>query len=244
MKDKEQFVRTLFDAIAPYYDAMNLIMTAGAWRLWQRAFRRHAGVRPGDRVLDVGCGTGDLSLILAAAAGSSGHVTGVDISEEMLEVGRRKVARAGLSERVDLLPGNALDLPFPGGAFDVVASGFMLRNVADLPRALGEMARVLRPGGRAVLLELSHPPNPLVRVPFSLYFTRVVPLLGAWAARRWQGPVAPYAWLPVSWRAFPDAPGLAALLGAAGFAEVRWVPLTGGIACLHLARKAPQAPPP
>lgn len=230
-------MRGLFDSIAPYYDAMNVIMTAGAWRAWQRAFRRHAGVRPGESVLDVGCGTADLCLILAELVGPSGRVTGVDISEEMISVGRRKVERARLADRVELRHGNALDLPFPDGSFDAVTSGFVLRNVADLPRALSEMARILRPGGRAVILELSHPANPLVRWPFTLYFTRVVPLLGAWAARRWQGPVAPYAWLPVSWRAFPDAPGLARMLAAAGLTDARWLPLMGGIACLHLARK-------
>lgn len=231
-------MHSLFDSIAPYYDAMNLIMTAGAWRAWQRAFRRHNGVRPGERVLDVGCGTADLCLILAGQVGPSGRVTGVDISEEMLSIGRRKVERAHLAERVELMAGNALDLPFPDAAFDVVTSGFVLRNVADLPRALSEMARVLRPGGRAVVMELSHPSNPLVRWPFTLYFSRVVPLLGAWAARRWRGPVSPYAWLPVSWRAFPDAAGLARLMPGAGFADARWVPLMGGIACLHIARKS------
>ncbi len=236
--EKERFVHALFDTIAPHYDLMNLVMTMGAWKLWQRAFARHAGLRPGDRVLDVGCGTGDLCLLAARRVGPGGRVTGVDISEEMLAVGRRKVAEAGLADRVELLRANALDLPFPDRSFDVVTSGFVLRNLADLPRALAEMVRVLRPGGRAAILELSHPPNPLVRIPFRFYFTRVVPLLGAWAARGWTGPVAPYAWLPVSWRAFPDAPRLAGMMREAGFAEVRWLPLTGGIACLHVAEKS------
>lgn len=235
--EKERFVRALFDTIAPRYDLMNLVMTLGAWRVWQGAFLRHGGLRPGDRVLDVGCGTGDLCLLAARQVGPGGRVTGVDIAEEMLAIARRKVARAGLSDRVALLAANGLDLPFPDGSFDVVTSGFVLRNVGDLRRALAEMARVLRPGGRAVVLELSHPSHPLVRVPFRLYFTRVVPLLGLWAARRWRGPVAPYAWLPVSWKDFPDARGLADRMAAAGFGQVRWIPLTGGIACLHVACK-------
>lgn len=233
-QDKERFVRTLFDSIAPYYDAMNLIMTAGSWRLWQSVFRRRNGIGAGDRVLDVGCGTGDLSLIAAGQVVPSGRVTGVDISEEMLAVARRKVCKAGLEERVDVVEGNALDLPFPAASFDVVISGFVLRNVVDLDRALEEMARVVRPGGRVAVMELSHPPNPLVRLPFTLYFTRVVPLLGAWAARRWQGSVAPYAWLPVSWRGFPDAPALADRLRAVGFENISWIPLSCGIACLHI----------
>lgn len=241
-EEKERFVRTVFDTIAPRYDFMNRVITGGAWCLWQRAFRRHAGLGPGDRVLDVGCGTGDLTLLAARLVGPQGRVVGVDLSPEMLAVARRKVERAGLAERIELAAANALDLPFPAAAFDAVISGFVLRNLADLDRGLAEMARVLRPGGRAAILEVSHPRHPLVALPFRLYFTRLVPLLGAWAARGWRGPVAPYAWLPASWRSFPDAAALAARMRAAGFAAVHWLPLTGGIACLHLAEKGVHAP--
>ncbi len=240
-EEKERFVRDLFDRIARRYDLMNRIMTAGAWHVWLRAFGRHAVVRPGDLVLDVGCGTADLCLLMASRLGSGGRVTGVDISEEMLAVGRRKVAASPWADRIHLRTGNALDLPFADASFDLVTSGFMLRNVADLDRALREMNRVTRPGGRVALLELSHPTNRLIRGPFALYFQNVVPLLGRWAARRSRSDVAPYEWLPISWRAFPDAPGLAARLAAAGWAGVRCVPLTGGIACLHLAEK-PEKP--
>lgn len=237
-EDKERYVRSLFDHIARRYDIMNLVMTAGAWRIWQRAFVRQARIGPGERVLDVGCGTGDLCLLVAPRVGPDGMVTGVDISEEMLAVGRRKVAASPWAGRVRLQAGNALALDLPDNSFDVVTSGFMLRNVADLDRALREMHRVVRPGGRVILLELSHPRNPLLRVPFSLYFENVVPLLGRWAARRFQADVSPYEWLPVSWRAFPDAPGLARRMAAAGWGGVRFVPLTGGIACLHMAEKS------
>jgi len=236
-EEKVRAVRDLFDRIAERYDLVNRVMTLGMDVGWRRRTVRELRLPAGALVADLACGTGDLCLLAARRVGPEGRVTGVDISEEMLAVGRRKVAEAGLADRVDLLRANALDLPFPDRSFDVVTSGFVLRNLADLPRALAEMARVLRPGGRAVILELSHPTNPLVRVPFRFYFTRVVPLLGAWAARGWKGPVAPYAWLPVSWRSFPDAPRLAGMLREAGFAEVRWLPLTGGIACLHVAEK-------
>lgn len=236
-EEKERFVKGLFDTIARQYDAMNLIMTAGFWRAWQATFRGFNGVQPGDRVLDVGCGTADLCLILAGQVGPAGRVVGLDLSENMLAVGRHKVERSGCADRVELIQGNALELPFPDGSFDVVTSGFMLRNVADLARALREMARVVRPGGRVVTLELSHPRQPLLRAPFRLYMERAIPLMGAWAAKRSRGPIAPYAWLPASWRGFPDAPGLARMLEEAGLTSVEYRPLTGGIACLHRAER-------
>ncbi len=234
---KEEFVHRLFDAIADRYDLMNRVLTAGVWGRWLGAFRRAAVPPAGGTALDVGCGTADLTLIMAEAVGPGGRVVGLDLSEAMLAVARRKVRRRGLEGRVALVRGNALDLPFPADSFDLVASGFVLRNVAHLPRALEEMARVTRPGGRVVVLELSHPPLALVRVPFELYFRRVVPLLGRWAARRLPGPVAPYDWLPLSWESFPDAPSLAALFRESGLADVEYRFLTGGIACLHWGRK-------
>ncbi len=216
---------------------MNRVLTAGVWGAWLRAFRRLAAPPVGGTALDVGCGTADLTLILAEEAGPSGRVVGIDLSAAMLAVGRAKVRRRSFQDRIALVRGNALDLPFPDGSFDLVASGFVLRNVADLRRALAEMTRVTRPGGRVVTLELSHPPLALVRVPFRLYFRHVVPLLGRWAARRLPGPVAPYDWLPLSWETFPDAPGLAALLAGSGLVDVEYRRLTGGIACLHRGRK-------
>jgi demethylmenaquinone methyltransferase/2-methoxy-6-polyprenyl-1,4-benzoquinol methylase len=226
--DKEAFVERLFTRIAPRYDAMNLVMTAGCWRLWQRAFERRCGVGPGDRVLDVGCGTAELSILMAARNGA--RVTGVDLSQGMLAVGREKVRRRGLEDRIDLVPGNALDLPFADRSFDAVASAFVMRNVADLDRALAEMRRVVRPGGRLAVMELSHPPSALVRAPFWLYFRTVPPLLGSWAREA-------YSWLPRSLKTFPDADGLARRLAAAGWSDVRYRRLTFGIVCLHTARR-------
>lgn len=217
---------------------MNRVMTAGIWGVWLRAFRRAAALPRGGVALDVGCGTADLTLILAEQAGPEGRVVGVDLSAPMLAVGREKVRRRGRQLTVTLVQANALELPFPEGSFDLVTSGFMLRNVADLPRALAEMVRVARPGGRVLILELSHPPLALVRVPFELYFRKMVPLLGRWAARRMPGPVAPYDWLPLSWEQFPDAPMLAGLLEGAGLVDVQYRLLTGGIACLHWGRKS------
>ena len=235
--DRAAFIPNLFDRIAPHYDLMNLVMTAGVWRVWQRAFRRHAGIPPGARILDVGCGTAELSLLLAALTGPAGEVVGVDVSPRMLEVGLRKVAAARPAARVRLLEGDALALPFDGGAFDAAASAFVMRNVADLGRALREMHRAVRPGGRLAILELSHPPSPLLRIPYLFYFRRVLPLLGTWAARAGL-PVAPYAWLPKSLETFPAAEAFAAAIQSAGFSDVRFRRLTGGIVCLHTALRA------
>lgn len=241
LRDKEAYVRSIFDAIAKGYDLMNLLMTGGVWRYWQACFRRFNGITPGQSVLDVGCGTADLSLLVARQVGPSGRVTGIDISEEMLAVGRRKVGESPFREMISLIYGNALDIPFPKDTFDVVVTGFVMRNVRDLDKALTEMFRVLRPGGWAVVMELSHPRSALVRKPFLFYFQHVVPLLGVWAAKRASVALPPYSWLPESLRSFPDAATLARRMEGVGFERVNWRPLTGGIACLHKGFKPSSA---
>lgn len=238
---KEAYVRELFDAIAEHYDLMNLVMSLGLLRHWQRVFRAHTGLRPGDQALDVATGTAELALIMAEQVGPQGRVWGVDLAEGMVEVGRRKVARSPYRDRITLQTGNALELPFEDGRFDCVASGFALRNFADLDRALREMARVTRPGGRVVSLEISHPRSPWIRGPFRLWFERVVPVLGRLNERRFaarhRGALPPYRWLPESLRSFPDADGLAGRFRRAGLEPVYYVPLTGGVVCVHVGRK-------
>ena len=238
--DKAAYIQELFDTIAPGYDRMNLLMTLGQWRYWQWRLRRRLealGIE-GARALDVACGTGEITALLARLTGPRGQVTGLDFSPGMLAIARQRLAGLGLGERVRLVQGDALQLPFPDGCFDVVTMGFALRNVADLDRALAEMARVTRPGGRVLVLELSHSPWPLVRIPFSWYFEKVVPAMGRWAARRWRGPGPdPYAWLPLSVRGFPGAEELAARFRAAGLEDVRFWRLTAGIVCLHEGRR-------
>ena len=232
--DKAEFIPSLFDHIAPHYDLMNIVMTAGVWRVWQRAFRSEAGIPAGARVVDVGCGTAELSLIMADMLGPKSTVVGVDISPGMLEVGRRKVAASPAAGRVELLEGDALALPFPDHSFDAAASAWVMRNVADLDRALAEMARVVRPGGRVAIMELSHPPRTPWMVPYLFYFRRVLPLLGGWAVRAGL-PVAPYAWLPKSLETFPGAEALAERMRAAGLTDVHFRRITAGIVCLHTA---------
>jgi demethylmenaquinone methyltransferase / 2-methoxy-6-polyprenyl-1,4-benzoquinol methylase len=210
-------VQRLFDRIAPVYDAMNRVMTAGLDRSWRR-LAVEAVVQPGDRVLDACCGTGDLAV---GAERDGGVVTGLDFSPRMLERARRK------SATVTWVEGDLLALPFEDGSFDAATVGFGVRNVADLGRALAELRRVLRPGGRLAILEITRPRG-ILRPFFSLWFDRVVPLLG----KVLPGGSA-YTYLPASVRRFPGAEELVAVLEAQGFEQVRFRLLGGTIVALH-----------
>lgn len=210
-------VRGLFDRIAPVYDVMNRVMTGGLDRRW-RQLAVEAVVQPGDRVFDGCCGTGDLAV---AAEREGGRVTGLDFSERMLARARPK------SGSIEWLRGDLLALPFADDSFDAATVGFGIRNVADLELGLREFARVLRPGGRLAVLEITQPRGAL-RPFFSLWFDRVVPLLG----RVLPGGAA-YTYLPASVRRFPDAEALAGALERNGFHDVRYRLLGGTIVALH-----------
>jgi demethylmenaquinone methyltransferase/2-methoxy-6-polyprenyl-1,4-benzoquinol methylase len=215
-------VRRMFDRIAPVYDAMNRLMTAGMDRRWRR-LAAEAVVRPGDRVLDACCGTGDLAL--AGLRAGAHTVVGVDFSEPMLARARRK------SGAVEWLEGDVLALPFEAGAFDAVTVGFGIRNVDDLDAGLRELQRVLKPGGRLGVLEITRPRG-LLWPFFRLWFDVLVPVAG----RVLPGGRA-YTYLPASVRRFPGPRDLAAALERAGFRGVRFRLLAGGIVALHVGEK-------
>jgi len=210
-------VRTMFDRIAPVYDVMNHVMTAGLDVRWRR-LAAESVVQPGDRVLDAACGTGDLAV--ADLKAGAGRVTGLDFSERMLQRARRKAP-------LDWVHGDMLALPFADATFDAATVGFGVRNVEDLELALRELRRVLRPGGRVAILEITQPRGAL-RPFYSLWFDRVVPLLGK---------VLPggdaYTYLPASVKRFPTAERLADMLREAGFSAVRFSLLAGSIVALH-----------
>src|SRR3954452_22577544 len=205
--------------IAGVYDRMNSVMTAGMHHAWRERAVDLARVGPGSRALDVATGTGDLAIALSRRGAV---VVGLDFSEGMLELARNKAPALRFEQ------GDALALPYADGEFDAVTVGFGARNFADLPRGLAEMARVVKPGGRVVVLEITTPQRPPLSWFFRLWFDRAVPLIG-----RAAGDPDAYSYLPSSVRRFPPARGLAAAMAAVGLVDVRWVLTAGGIIAIH-----------
>jgi demethylmenaquinone methyltransferase/2-methoxy-6-polyprenyl-1,4-benzoquinol methylase len=219
----EHQVRVMFDRIAGVYDRMNSVMTVGMHRRWRERAAELAALRAGERALDVATGTGDLAVELRRRVGPGGEVVGLDFAERMLELARRK------APDVRFESGNALSLPYEDASFDAVTVGFGARNFDDLGRGLREMARVARPGGRVVVLEITTPEKPPLSWFFRLWFDRLVPRLGRLAGDR-----DAYAYLPSSVRRFPGPRALACELTAAGLRDVRWILTAGGIIALHV----------
>jgi demethylmenaquinone methyltransferase / 2-methoxy-6-polyprenyl-1,4-benzoquinol methylase len=219
----EAQVRAMFDRIAGVYDRMNRIMTAGMDRRWRARAADLAAVGPGDRVLDVATGTGDLAVELAGRVGPAGEVVASDFSDAMLARARAKDARVRW-EWAD-----ALALPHADGEFAAATVGFGARNFADLERGLSEMTRVVEPGGRVVVLEITTPQRPPLSTFFAVWFDRVVPALG-----RLAGDPDAYAYLPSSVKRFPVARELAATMARCGLRDVRWILTAGGIIAIHV----------
>jgi demethylmenaquinone methyltransferase/2-methoxy-6-polyprenyl-1,4-benzoquinol methylase len=219
----ETQVRAMFDRIAGVYDRMNSVMTAGMHHHWRARAVDLAEVRPGDRALDVACGTGDLAVELRRRGA---RVVGLDFSEPMLELARLK------DPEIDWVQGNALELPYADGEFQAVTVGFGARNFSDLGRGIAELARVTAPGGRVVILEITTPQNPPLSWFFRLWFDRAVPALG-----RLAGDPDAYTYLPLSVRRFPAPRELAAELAGTGLERVRWVLTAGGIIAIHVGRR-------
>jgi len=229
----ETQVRAMFDRIAGVYDTLNQVMTAGLHHRWRARAVALAAVAPGDRVLDVATGTGDLALALAQAVGPGGEVIATDFSERMLELARAKARSRRPAASVRFAAANALSLPFADGEFAAATVGFGVRNFDSLQRGLDELARVVRPGGRVVILEMTSPRRPPLSTFFSLWFDRVVPLLG-----RLAGDADAYRYLPASVRRFPGPQELAAMMWAAGLREIRYLLTAGGIIAIHVGQVA------
>ncbi|PTX59902.1 demethylmenaquinone methyltransferase/2-methoxy-6-polyprenyl-1,4-benzoquinol methylase [Melghirimyces profundicolus] len=227
---KTQFVHRVFEDIAKNYDRMNTLLSFRRHKSWRKFAMKEMDVQPGDSAIDVCCGTCDWAISLAVSSGS-GKVVGLDFSRNMLRVGEEKLRKRGLDKQVELVHGDAMELPFPDNHFDHATIGFALRNVPDYRHVLREMARVVKPGGQVVSLELSKPTWPPFRSVYYLYFQRVLPFLGKLFANRYEQ----YKWLPESLLDFPDYKELARIMEEQGcFDRVQVHPLTGGIAALHI----------
>lgn len=230
--DRQGLVNEVFASVAERYDLMNDLMSGGLHRLWKRDFITWLNPPKGDsafKLIDVAGGTGDIAMRYAAMSGPSATATICDISPEMLAVGRRKIAEAGLSDRITCVEGNAESLPFADRSFDAYTIAFGIRNVTHIDRALADAFRVLKPGGRFLCLEFSECQVPLLDRLYDFHSFEVIPRLGRLTA----GAAEPYQYLVESIRKFPKQDAFASLIRGAGFEQVSYRNLTGGIAAMH-----------
>ena len=225
--EKEKAVQAMFSSIATSYDLNNTLLSFGLHHAWKRETLRAARLSPGDRVVDIGAGTGDLAIAAVKVVGVNGVVAAVDLNAPMLQVGRKK-----MSHQLPLIwaRGNAERLPFPDAQFDAALTGFCLRNVTHLDAALAEARRVLRPGGRFVCLEFSRPEATVLRAIYDFYSFTLLPKIGQWVSSDRTGV---YNYLPDSIRRFPDQEAFRQKIEAAGFTKVAYRNLTGGIVAIH-----------
>ena len=231
---KRPYVQRLFGRIARIYDLMNGLMSLGLDRYWRAFAARCLLLKPGELGLDLGAGTGDLSIAVIRYAEPRTRMIGMDITPEMLEVGRRKVAWLGLQDRIDLRVGDAEHIDLPDNSVDACCSGFMMRNLTNMEQALREMLRVVRPGGRVVCLEISHPPGKIFGSLFHLYFYRLAPLFGGILGKAFEE----YHYLPHSLTHFPDAPSLQAIMEEVGWHDLHVYRLTSGMVAVHVVTKS------
>ncbi|HQY42760.1 MAG TPA: bifunctional demethylmenaquinone methyltransferase/2-methoxy-6-polyprenyl-1,4-benzoquinol methylase UbiE [Paracoccaceae bacterium] len=226
--EKSGMVHGVFTRVANRYDVMNDLMSVGIHRLWKDAMMDWLAPRAGQRLLDVAGGTGDIAFRFLGRAGS-GHATVCDLTESMLTEGRKRAEAENLAQSLDWIVGDAMALPFAANTFDVYTISFGIRNVTRIPDALREAYRVLRPGGRLMVLEFSQLPNPALQWAYDRYSFNVIPLMGQLVAND----RASYQYLVESIRKFPDQETFAGLIRQAGFAQVKYRNLSMGIAALH-----------
>ncbi|MBM7552462.1 demethylmenaquinone methyltransferase [Thalassobacillus pellis] len=229
---KEERVHHVFEKIYKRYDIMNSVISFQRHKAWRKDVMKQMNVKPGDKALDVCCGTGDWTVALADKVGPEGKVIGLDFSLNMLSVGIRKKLAGRLSQ-MEFQHGNAMELPFEDNSFDYVTIGFGLRNVPEYMQVLKEMTRVVKPGGKVICLETSQPTIPGFRQGYYFYFKYIMPLFGRLFAKSYQE----YSWLHESAKDFPGKSELAALFEGAGLENVRVKSYTGGVAAMHMGEK-------
>jgi demethylmenaquinone methyltransferase/2-methoxy-6-polyprenyl-1,4-benzoquinol methylase len=230
---KQSYVQRLFGRIARIYDIMNRLMSFGLDRYWRAFAARYLALATGELGLDLGVGTADLSIAVIRCSGPGTHMIGMDITPEMLDQGRIKLARLGLQDRIELRIGDAEHIDLPDNSVDGCCSAFTVRNLTDIRQGFREMLRVVRPGGRVVCLEISHPPGRIFGALFYFYFYKLAPLFGTIIGKAFEE----YNYLPHSLTSFPDAPILQAIMEEVGWSEVHFYRLTGGIVAVHVGTK-------
>ncbi len=236
--EKASRVADVFHSVAARYDVMNDLMSFGIHRVWKLFTTELAGVRSGARVLDIAGGTGDLAAKFAKRAGPDGEVVLADINASMLKVGRDRLIDRGLGHRIDYVQANAEALPFPDNHFDVVTIAFGLRNVTDKDKALASMQRILKPGGKLLVLEFSKPRSQLLSAAYDLYSFRALPVMGKLVANDSKS----YKYLAESIRMHPDQDTLRDMMLGAGFSRVKYHNMTGGVVALHVGSKGAATP--
>ena len=236
-KDKATYVRETFNSIAGNYDLMNSLMSLGMDKGWRRVVVREVGAGKGKKILDVCCGTGQLSLELSKVMGKEGQVTGLDFSPKMLEVAKNTLAHSPQKDQVRFLQGDAMQLPFEDNSFDGTTVGWGLRNLPDLRQGIREMARVVKPGGKVVSLDMAKPTLPVFKQVYWLYFEKLVPLMG----KIWAKKASAYRYLHDSALEFPPQQELARIFSECGLERTKYINLMGGVVAVVVGTK-PQNP--
>lgn len=231
-EDKARYVHSVFESIAKEYDRMNSVISFGRHVAWREYTNKRMGVKTGEKAIDICCGTCDWTISLAKAVGPTGEVVGLDFSQNMLDVGKMKIEKEGLNQ-IELVNGDAMNIPFPDNTFDYATIGFALRNVPDLKQVLREMTRVVKPGGQVVSLEVSKPPFIPYRKLFYFYFYNILPIIARLVVDKYEE----YSWLPTSLTNFPDSKQLAQIFAEVGLERVETKLFAGGVSALHIGYK-------